>query len=248
MIRKRTIKIFVFVFVLFAEIAFADINAEQNITNEYVVLLHGLARSKNSMAKLEKSLTKQGYKVFNCGYPSRKHKVEKLAAMVIPKTLEFCRKNGAQKIHFVTHSLGGIILRYYLEGNNIPELGRVVMLSPPNKGSEAVDVLGNNPLFNLIYGPAGNQLGTDENGIPKNLGKVNFELGVITGRKSVNPFLSMIIDGEDDGKVSVKNSKVDGMKDFLVYDVSHPFIMRNKEVIKFIINFLKNGYFKGTNK
>lgn len=222
----------------------AKVNLLQKNKEEYVVLLHGLARTNKSMKKLQKALLEKDYGVCNYDYPSRKYKIEKLAYLVIPNTLKFCRKNGAKKIHFVTHSLGGIILRYYLIENTIPDLGRVVMLSPPNQGSEVVDVLRHNIVFTAIHGPAGNQLGTEKGDIPKQLGRVDFELGIITGKKSINPILSMIIDGEDDGKVSIQNAKVEGMKEFIIYDTSHPFIMKNDGVIKLVIRFLKFGSFK----
>lgn len=238
----KKLLLLIIVFSLGCSIATVDLLRKDR--EEYVVLLHGLARTNKSMKKLQKALSEKGYGVCNYDYPSRKHKIEELAYLVIPDALKLCRENGAKKIHFVSHSLGGILLRYYLTENTIPDLGRVVMLSPPNQGSEVVDALGHNIFFTAIHGPAGNQLGTEEGGIPQQLGKVDFELGIITGKKSINPILSMIIDGEDDGKVSIHNAKVEGMKEFIVYDTSHPFIMKNDGVIELVIRFLKFGSFK----
>ena len=216
----------------------------ETASSEYVVLLHGLARSKSSMAKLESHLSDKGYSVLNIAYPSRSKTIEELAGEVIPKAIERCRNNGAKKIHFVTHSMGGIVVRYYLKHYALPELGRVVMLSPPNRGSEVVDKLGQTFIFKWINGPAGQQLGTGNDNLPKKLGAVDFDLGIITGDRSINPFLSLIIPGTDDGKVSVNNAKVEGMRDYIVIHATHPFIMKNRQAIEQAIHFLKFGKFQ----
>ncbi len=211
---------------------------------EYVILLHGLARSSRSMEKLEKKLITHGYRVVNLDYPSTKHPIEYLAEEIIGGVFAHYSGKSPSKIHFVTHSLGGIILRYYLKNHNLPNLGRVVMLSPPNQGSELVNHLKNTLLFKKINGPAGQQLGTDKNSIPLKLGPVDFELGVIAGNRSFNPLYSAILPGQDDGVVSVERAKVKGMIDFLVTRQTHTFIMQNKKVIEQIIHFLKHGVFK----
>ncbi|MBA3010366.1 MAG: alpha/beta hydrolase [Proteobacteria bacterium] len=210
--------------------------------NECVILLHGLARTRNSMGAMEKALSREGYRVVNMEYPSRKFGIEKLANDTISKALIQCQAFFPKRIHFVTHSLGGILVRQYLSINQIENLGRVVMLSPPNKGSQVVDKIGQLPGFYWLNGPAGLQLGTD--GIPSKLGAVHFELGVITGNKSINFILSLLIPGEDDGKVSIDNAKVDGMSDFLVLPHSHPFIMKSEDVIHQTKYFLQHGYFE----
>ncbi len=208
---------------------------------ERVVLLHGLARTSSSMGSLEEFLSARGYQVLNVDYPSRKHQISELAKIV---RKEVVSKTGtAEKVHFVTHSLGGIILRYLQQNDPLPNLGRVVMLSPPNQGSEVVDALGKLWLFEFINGPAGRQLGTDGDSISKQLGKVDFELGVITGDRSINWINSLIIPGKDDGKVSIESAKVAGMADFLIVPVSHPFIMKDKTVITKCFHFLQNGSF-----
>lgn len=118
------------------------------------------------------------------------------------------------------------------------------MLSPPNRGSEVVDKIGRTFIFKWINGPASQQLGTDNDNLPKKLGAVDFDLGIITGDRSINPFLSLIIPGTDDGKVSVNNAKVEGMRDYIVIHATHPFIMKNRQAIKQAIHFLKFGKFQ----
>lgn len=213
---------------------------------ENVILLHGLCRTSHSMAKMQQALVNAGYTVWNVDYPSRNSLIPKLADDAIGKALAECRQNGATKINFVTHSMGGILVRSYLARNSIPELGRVVMLAPPNQGSEVVDKLGGFKLFKWINGPAGNEMGTGKDSLPNLLSPANFPLGIIAGDRSINWINSLLIPGPDDGKVSVKRTKLAGMTDFIVIHATHPLIMRNNEAIEQTIAFLRNGKFNGS--
>ncbi|HEX3625763.1 MAG TPA: alpha/beta fold hydrolase [Verrucomicrobiae bacterium] len=212
--------------------------------SENVILLHGLCRTSRSMAKMQRALTEAGYTVWNVDYPSRTAKISKLADNAIDKALAQCRQDGATKIDFVTHSMGGILVRSYLARHNVPDLGRVVMLTPPNQGSEVVDKLGGLALFKWINGPAGNELGTSKDSLPNRLGPPNFPVGIIAGDRSINWINSLLIPGPDDGKVSVKRAKLAGMTDFIVIHSTHPLIMRNRQAIQQTIAFLRNGTFK----
>lgn len=208
-----------------------------------VILLHGLCRTSRSMVKMERALTDAGFKVRNVNYPSRTASVQKLADDAIGKAVADCQRDGAGKIDFVTHSLGGILVRSYLARHEIPSLGRVVMLAPPNQGSEIVDKLGSWWLFRKINGPAGNELGTDKNSVPNKLGSAHFPVGIIAGDRSINWINSLLIPGRDDGKVSIERTKLAGMSDHIVIHATHPFIMRNREVIRQTIQFLRTGNF-----
>lgn len=206
-----------------------------------VILLHGLARTDSSMRKLEHSLIEQSFTVVNHKYPSTKHEIEVLAEEAIPAALERCPKES--EVNIVTHSLGGILVRQYLKEHNIDRLNRVVMLGPPNQGSEVVDKLHNFPGFHFINGDAGMQLGTGALSIPNSLGKANFDVGIIAGTRSINWILSFLIPGSDDGKVSVARTRLDGMSDHMEMPVTHPFMMKNKKVIAQVIHYLKYGNF-----
>jgi triacylglycerol lipase len=210
---------------------------------ETVILLHGLCRTSHSMARMERALTGAGYRVQNVNYPSRTAPVQQLADDAIGKTVAACRRDGATRIDFVTDSLGGIMVRSYLARHSLPWLGRVVMLAPPNQGSEVVDKLGEWFLFKWINGPAGNELGTDPHSTPNQLGPVTYPVGVIAGDRSINWINSLLIPGRDDGKVSVERTKLAGMSDHIVIHAAHPFIMRNPEAIRQTIQFLRTGAF-----
>lgn len=209
-----------------------------------VVLLHGLARTAISMNPMQRALIDEGFETANIDYASRDDTVEVLAEIVIPEGLEACHSKGSVgHIHFVTHSLGGILLRQYLSLHPIPDLGRVVMLGPPNQGSVAVDELRNVPGFDWLNGPAGLQLGKGEDSVPLKLGPATFELGVIAGNRTIDPITSSVLENPDDGRVSVEDTKLDGMSDFIVVEHSHAFMMRMRRPIDLTIRFLNSGSF-----
>lgn len=218
--------------------------ANASLATECVVLLHGLARTSTSLNKMQKALQDAGYDTANIDYPSRDHQIAELAEIAITAGLKECRaKQATERIHFVTHSLGGILLRQYLSDADIDELGRVVMLGPPNQGSRAVEQFDQLPGFDWINGPAGRQLGKGADSVPLSLGPVDFELGVIAGNRTIDPLTSAVLDNPDDGRVSVEDTKVEGMRDFVVVKHSHAFMMRMREPIQLTLQFLRTGSF-----
>ena len=217
-------------------------------TNECVVLLHGLNRSWRAMRPMADSLHDAGFTTANVDYPSQAGSVEDIAPMAVETGLERCRNIGATKIHFVTHSLGGILLRYQNKHAPIPDLGRVVMLGPPNQGSEIIDRTRDWPGFEMLSGDAGAQLGTDTESMPVKLGPVDFELGVIAGTGTINLFASALLPEPNDGKVSVASTRVAGMNDFLIVGNSHRYITRSDVVFRNTESFLKRGEFIAEDK
>jgi hypothetical protein len=194
--------------------------------------------------KIASSLKAVGYLTANINYLSRSGLIEQLASPAIENGLSECVANDAQRINFVTHSMSGILIRYYLENKNIDNLHRVVMLAPSNQGSAVVDVFRDVPGYKLLNGPAGLQLGTDVESVPLQLGPVSFDLGVITGNRTINLILSQFLGNPDDGKVTVASTKVDGMCAFTEMPVTHAMMMRNNRVIGGVVSFLETGIFK----
>ena len=209
---------------------------------EGVILLHGLARTRRSMRSLAAFLGHRGYRAVNVGYPSCQYPIETLAQSAIPPAIAALRQQQAETIHFVTHSMGGILLRAFLASEPLPELGRTVMLCPPNQGSELVDCLGRFTWFRLMFGSAGGQLGTGPDQLPARLGPATFPVGILTGdRPPIG--LARFFPGPNDGRVSVARAQLAGMDDFLVLPCGHSLIMRHQKVQEQVAAFLEHGRF-----
>lgn len=165
-------------------------------TKEGVILLHELYRSSKSMNKMAKALQQHGYLVSNVSHPSRISKIKELADQAIAKAISSEEVTTCSKIHFVTHSMGGILVRSYFQDKEDHNLGRVVMLAPPNQGSEVVDKINSWRILHWINGSARKELSTKPNSTPNQLGAVTFECGILTGDRSINWINSLMIPGK----------------------------------------------------
>jgi triacylglycerol lipase len=216
-----------------------------------VVLLHGLGRGPWSLLRLESALRAEGYAVRNLSYPSQRDDIATLAEAVLgPVFREAATQStsttGGARIHIVTHSLGGILVRQYLRDHGVPAaLGRVVMLAPPNEGSEVVDRLRDWKLYQWINGPAGLQLGTNAASVPRTLGPLpaGVEVGVIAGDHTINPLMSALLSGVNDGKVTVAATHVAGEADHLTLSATHTWIMWRGDAVAQVTAFLRAGSF-----
>jgi pimeloyl-ACP methyl ester carboxylesterase len=213
---------------------------------ELVVLLHGIAKSARSMRKTERALTEAGYKTLNITYPSTKKDLEDIAHWLHEQHLGAAFTQENRRVHFVTHSMGGLVIRRYLERYKelLPpgKLGRVVMLAPPNGGSEVADLIHGLAPYNWYYGPAGQELTTAAR--ESDQSDIYYPLGIIAGTKEW-PYIAaaFVVPGPGDGRVSVKKTKLPGMQDHVTVSGTHTFIMNRKDVHAYIIQFLRKGRF-----
>jgi len=207
-----------------------------------VLLLHGMFRSAYAMALLSHDLARAGYRVRNIAYPTRPYDVAELARRYVEPAVASC--GTTQPVHMVTHSLGGILVRCYLQTARLPPGSRIVMLGPPNHGSEITDRLRYWPLYRWLMGSVGQQLGTGPDGIARQLQPIDPEVGVIAGRDTLQPWFSRLIPGEDDGVVSVESARLPEMRDFIVVDSSHTLMMFDRRVRKQVRHFLATGSFR----
>lgn len=208
--------------------------------HDCVILLHGLIRTNHSMSKLESVLKKNHYIVINDTYPSTRKSIKELSEEFIPSVIGKCLKHQPKHIHFVTHSLGGIILREYLQRNNVSQLDRIVMLAPPNHGSRLADI-SNNQIAKLLFGPSIKELTTQREDIP--IKNSHYKIGIIAGNASINPLGVLVFNEPNDGIVPVSSTKMKQMHDFIVLPVTHPFMTRNKAVVAQVLYFLDHGRF-----
>ena len=211
--------------------------------HQCVVVLHGMARSRQYMHPLELDLKKVGYTVVNKSYPTRKETIEQLA-MRVDGYVQQCRDSGATRIHFVTHSLGGLVARLWLRDHALPEAGRFVMLGTPNGGSEITDRFRDQWWYRISTGPAGQQIGTGPDSLPNRLGPPSMETGVIAGTRAANDEYSEWLGGPNDGKVSVASTRMDGLADYVLVDSSHYFLPRSPAVLRLVRTFLETGRFE----
>lgn len=240
MLRKLN-RYFLFLCIAITVSTFASESRAEYPDRESAILLHGLARGSASMSAIEKALNEQGYHVQNIDYPSTSKSIDQLIAHIDEIYRSCCI--ASKKTHFVTHSLGGILARVYLETHRISNIGRVVMIAPPNQGSEIVDQIGEWDIFKAIFGETGTKLGTGNKHLPRKLPNPYYEVGIIAGDAFINPVGWALLPSPNDGAVSVESTKLTGMRDFVVVNHSHTFIQQMSDTINLAIRFIKTGKF-----
>lgn len=226
----------------------AEIKRQQKLPpmkGKAVILIHGIIRSSKSMQKMRQRLQQEGYLTFGFDYPSTR--------VDIPSSAGYLRRaidslDGIEEINFVVHSMGGLIVRQYCRGKVDPRIKRMVMLGVPNNGAQLADKFRRNVLFRAIFGPAGQQLGTKENGLISQLPVPPFEFAVIAGGKGTLNGYNPLVPGDDDGTVSVRSTRLPGAADFLVVRSLHSFLMSHPEVMAATVRFLKRGHLRADGK
>ena len=209
---------------------------------EQVVILHGLGRSESAMLILENTLAGAGYEVHNLGYPSKDETPEELVAR-ISSAIDACCADNGRPLHLVGHSLGGLLIRAYLAKRKPPNLGRVVLMGTPNKGSELADV--EDGIMGSVVewsGPTAKMLGTGPDDFPASLPPPDYPVGVIAGTRDAivtNQWLPL----PNDSMVSVESARLEGMTDFRTFHVTHWGLRNDLEVADAVVHFLRHGAF-----
>ena len=220
-----------------------QVSLEPTVPQDGVVLLHGISRTARSFRKMEAAVGRAGYAILNLDYASRRKALQELAEDIHPAIDSFSGSVGGS-VHFVCHSMGGLLARVYLAQHRTRNLGRVVMLGTPNGGSEIADRLMGSFPYRAFFGPAGQQLGTHRDAATAALlPRIDYPVGIIAGDRSIYPVAGALLPRPHDGRVSVSNTGVDGMADHMVVHASHPWLMRHDEAIAATIAFLRNGRF-----
>jgi pimeloyl-ACP methyl ester carboxylesterase len=213
-----------------------------------VILLHGLGRTHRWLWKLDKALREAGFATLNLDYASRKKPLELLAADIDGPIRRFSTARSGP-LHFVGHSMGGLLARVYIAKYRPERLGRVVMLGTPNGGSEIADHLRDIALYRAYYGPAGQQLTTELDSALTSLPVPDYAVGVIAGDRSIAPIAALFrVPKPNDTMVSVESSRLEGMADHVVVRAFHPGLPYHAKAIEQTIAFLREGRFKASGR
>lgn len=197
---------------------------------DYVIVLHGYLRSYKSMQKICQFLDKKNFIVFNCDYRSTKYSIDIIANELLKKFItRFCTKK-YKTIHFIGHSMGAVIIRKFLQDNPMLNLGKVVMISPPNHGSYIADILTKIPFSDYVFGPSLKQLSTTKNSFVNRLPNIKCDCGIITAQY--------------DWVVSQNSTMLVGADDYTEISATHYGILSNKRLPGLIYNFLSSSCFE----
>jgi len=225
---------------------FQRVRTELNLPHDsgkVVILVHGIIRSSKSFSRMRDELEQSGFTVIGFDYPSTQVTIHESAEYLrrVVKSLEH-----VTEINFVVHSMGGLLVRTYLKQDPDPRIRRMVMLGVPNHGANMANVVQNNPLFKLLFGPAGQQLIEDPEGFIAGLPTPQFDFAVIAGARGTEDGWNPLIDGDDDGTVEVENTRLPGAADFMTVNGMHSFLMDREDVIDAACRFLTTGALRET--
>lgn len=222
-----------------------DAIESEPIMTDTVILLHGIKKTSACMSKFARHLEGIGYKVRNLDYPSTRLPIERIAERIELEIEDAAESTPNGKVHLIGHSMGGLVIRAVLKNYRPSNLGRVIMIGTPNNGSQVADLLKTVPLYQRLYGPAGQQLITDQSGFLDIFGPVDFDLGIIAGNRTIDPVSSLLIGyrNPNDGKVTVESTKLEGAADHIVVAANHTFFPSSKVMWQQAEAFLSNGLF-----
>lgn len=216
--------------------------------DELVVLLHGLGRSAWSLKRLEWRLAGEGYRTRNIDYPSRRHGIAELVALLHRRIQEAAV--GASRVHFVGHSLGAVLLRGVLARPLPFPVGRIVMLAPPNAGVGLLERAEMRKIAKFIYGRPVLELMPGSAALGQ-LPVPAVEIGIVAGNAPFHPlnptaYMNAFLRpgfAEHDGTVDVASTRLPGMKDFVLLPINHSFMADHPETARQVVAFLAEGAF-----
>ena len=212
--------------------------AIEPMSGKAVILVHGIIRSSKSFDPMKARLKQSGYQVFGFDYPSTR--------VDIPSSAKYLRRcveslEGIEEINFVVHSMGGLVVRASLEEGHDPRMHRMVMLGVPNLGAHMANLMQKNFFYRTLYGPAGQQLVKDTEGLIARLPTPDFEFALISGARGTPNGYNPLVPGDDDGTVALESTKLPGACDLLTVNSMHSFMMNDAQVIDCTERFLQTG-------
>lgn len=215
-------------------------------SRQSIILLHGFGGHPLQTALLARRLCASGYDVANLGYPSWRWPIARILDHLHQRIASTTPE--APAVHFVGHSMAGLLLRAYLARHRPPRLGRVVMLGTPHGGSELADLCYRLHLDRPILNQAGALLRTQRDpAIQALFGKIDYPLGIIAGDRPMTGALpALLFRAPNDGKVSVAATHCPGQSDHMVMPVAHTAMIYSRPVADQVAHFLRDGRFPRT--
>jgi len=203
-----------------------------------VVLIHGILRSSKSFSTIAARLRESGWAAFPFDYPSSQIGIHEAADYLnsVVSHLE-----DLDELDFVCHSMGGLVLRAWFGEHSDPRVKRAVMMGTPNRGAALADMLRKNLIFRAVFGPSGQQLVTDADGVIPKLATPPCEFALIAGARGTPEGWNPLIPGDDDGTVSVDAVRLDGCTDFTTVRALHSLLLKHPQAVEQALHFLEHG-------
>lgn len=224
----------------------AEREREREGSEHLVVLLPGLGRTRGSLATLHAALAADGYRVASLAYPSTRGTLDEHAADVA-RVLDGVR--GVERVSFVTHSLGGRVVQRLLARDDAwrrrIDVGRVVQIAPPNRGSRLGRLASGAPPLTWLMGPALAEVAEPEPEPEAEAGGAEryVPFGVIAGVRGTPHGWNPLLPGDDDGVVSLDETRLAGPHARLCVRGLHTFLMDDAAVVAATRGFLTSGTF-----
>lgn len=207
-----------------------------------VLLIHGLGRSADAFNQMQEALRQAGYDAASVNYPSTRQSITAHAANLehLIDALE-----DVDTISFVTHSMGGLVIRDMLSRDSAwksrLQVHRIVMIAPPNQGSHLAERLRRVPGYQFLTGESGRELSS---GVASMLPTPDAEFGIIAGGRGNDVGFNPLLPGDDDGFVTVAETWLDGVRDHMIVNTTHGLLDDHPITIDSTISFLRNGCFR----